>query len=312
MSAISSSDGAQSTYDEPVGATSDQAVYKRAERAFTEVSQWSGLWQTLLHFVAPNANNYYRSSGTRKQVNVYDNTPMYFANMFISQFISNIFPPRSRFARLTASHGMIHRYLRDNELPIDSVADFQDAQELLNIGCQKLTDQIYDLLLDSNFDVVLPKLILNYMVSCGAVHVSHDHYRGHGVSFQVPVLGSFAFDTDGFGNIYGIFYATKMSVANAHLQWDLVNIPPNIKENSNVQFIECMVKDKIRQSSGRMKNVWKYVVLMSGGSETGARAVTEPRYYDSCHWSIMRAESIRSEVWGRGRLVGRSCRTSCG
>lgn len=290
-----------------IGDTSGQTLYERSEKAFQEVVQWQGLWQTVLHFVAPNSNSFYRASGTRKQVNVYDNTPMYFANMFIAQFISNIFPPRSRFATLTPSHGMVRRYLEQNQISVDSESDFESAREILSIGCEKLSAQIYDLILDSNFDMVLPRLVLNYMISCGAAHVSHDHYRGHGISFQVPTLGTFAFDTDAFGNIYGVYYASAMSLQNAQLQWDLVNLPENVQPKTTVQLIECVVKDRIKTKNGRLKNVWKYVVLMSPGkgarNKGAANEVTVPVYFDSCPWSFMRAESVRSEVWGRGRLV---------
>jgi hypothetical protein len=77
------------------------AIYARVERAFAEMNFWQGLWQNILYRMVPNSNDYHRVSGTHKQINVYDNTAMYFTNR------------GRRFDRLSApvqeSAGWLHR-----------------------------------------------------------------------------------------------------------------------------------------------------------------------------------------------------------
>jgi hypothetical protein len=83
--------------DVMVGSTDGKSLHERSERAFNEVNQWNGMWQRIMQHISPESNNYYNASGTTKRTNIYDNTAIYYANMYISQFISNIFPPQTRW-----------------------------------------------------------------------------------------------------------------------------------------------------------------------------------------------------------------------
>lgn len=289
--------------DVSVSATDVHGLYTRAQRAFSTANQWQGFWLRILQLVAPEGNNYYTASGTTKKANVYDNAGTYYANLYISQFIANIFPPQSRWASLEPSHAMIHAYMRMHELDPGDDGLFASAKETLQLGCSKLTKQVFDLLIDSNFDNVLPQVILGYMISCGAWHVARDHYRGHGLSFFCPSLGSYSFDVDGYGNIYGVFYQTMMSLQNLSLQWEVKNIPTTLNNKSIVTVTECTVKE----TSGKHQGKWKYIVLLSPSmdnrNKSGATEITEPRYFDICPWTLLRAPTARSEVWGRGKLA---------
>jgi hypothetical protein len=284
--------------DVTVGATDGKSLHERSERAFNEVNQWNGMWQRIMQHISPESNNYYNASGTTKRTNIYDNTAIYYANMYISQFISNIFPPQTRWGGLVPSYGLLNSYLRRNGLsPTDGYA-VAGAREELQRGCDSLTRQIFDLIVDSNFDTVLPKVIASYMIAGSAMHVSRDVYRGHGLEFFVPELGSYAYDVDGFGNVYGVFYSTEMNMSNARLQWEFVNVPETLGPKSIVRLIECTVKEGPR---------WKYVVLLSPGKNTMSRGeslvVTEPRYFSINPWTLFRPGTARSEIWGRGRLA---------
>jgi hypothetical protein len=284
--------------DVSVGLTDVKSLYERAEKAFNEVNQWQGIWQRIMQHVSPESNNYYNASGTTKRTNIYDNTAIYYTNMYISQFISNIFPPQNRWASLVPSYGMVHAYMRRNGLNVGGDNIFENAREHLRMGCDLLSRQIFDLIIDSNFDGVLPKAVISYMIAGGALHVSPDVYRGHGVSFFVPPLGSYAYDVDGFGNVYGVFYATRMNLQNARLQWDLKDLPSTFNGKSVVNIVECTVKE------GAM---WKYVVLMSPGSSSGGAngvtLATAPKYFGVNPWTLIRPGTARSEIWGRGKLA---------
>jgi hypothetical protein len=176
--------------------------------------------------------------------------------------------------------------------------DPSGAREELQRGCDSLTRQIFDLILDSNFDSVLPKVIASYMIAGSAMHVSNDGYRGHGIEFSVPPLGSYVYDVDGFGNVYGIFYSTEMNMSNACLQWEFINVPETLGPKSMVRLIEYTVKEG---------PLWKYVVLLSPSknsiSSGESLVVTEPRYFSMNPWTLFRPGTARSEIWGCGRLA---------
>jgi hypothetical protein len=284
--------------DVMVGSTDGKSLHERSERAFNEVNQWNGMWQRIMQHISPESNNYYNASGTTKRTNIYDNTAIYYANMYISQFISNIFPPQTKWGALVPSCSLLNSYLRRNGLSPNDGYAVASAREDLQRGCDSLTRQIFDLILDSNFDTVLPKVIASYMIAGSAMHVSHDGYRGHGIEFFVPPLGSYGYDVDGFGNVYGVFYSTEMNMSNARLQWDLINVPETLGPKSTVRLIECTVKEG---------PLWKYVVLLSPSKNNVSRGesmvVTEPRYFSINPWTLFRPGTARSEIWGRGRLA---------
>jgi hypothetical protein len=175
---------------------------------------------------------------------------------------------------------MVH--MRRNGLNGGGDNIFENAREHLRMRCDLLSRQIFDPIIDSNFDGVLPKAVISSLIAGGALHVSPDVYRGHSVGFFVPPLGSYAYDVDGFGNVYGVFYATRMNLQNARLQWDLKDLPSTFNGKSVINIVECTVK------AGGM---WEDVVLMCPGSSSGgANGVTRPpapKYFGVNPWTLI-------------------------
>jgi hypothetical protein len=250
-----------------------------------------------MQFVAPELNNYYNAAGTTKRFTVYDNTAIYYTNSYVSQFIAAVFPPKSRWATFRPSTQMIWKFLKKIGQSTNNTESWEFAKDVLSRACEKLSKRIFDVIFDSNFDEIMPSLVKSFMISCGAANVQFDRYRGHGVSFFLAPLGSYAYDMDAFGNTYGIFYANDMTLANARLQWDLENVPKTINENNQIHIIECTV---------RIDDKWCYVVLMNPGgaqSSSGVAMVTKPRYMDFCPWAMMRSPLVPAELWARGILI---------
>lgn len=277
--------------------TTALGLYQRASAAFQEANKWQGVWMRLMTFVAPQLNNYYNASGTGKRPNCYDNSAMHYTNSYVAQFIANVFPPESKWASFRPSYAMIREFADQTGDNINDQESWNHIYDYLQRGCEKLTDRVFDVISDSNFDEVIPTVVRNFAISCGAMHVGRDTYRGHGVSFYVPPLGSFGFDADSLGNIYGIFYQSKMLLSNARLQWKLSNIPDNIKENQEVTITECTVKNGDK---------WTYYVLMGvGNGRKGAPVaiVAKPRDMDFCPWSLLKDRATTGELWPRGILM---------
>lgn len=277
--------------------TTALGLYQRASAAFQEVNKWQGVWMRLMTFVAPQLNNYYNASGTGKRPNCYDNSAMHYTNSYVAQFIANVFPPESKWASFRPSYAMIREFADQTGDNINDQESWNHIYDYLQRGCEKLTDRVFDVISDSNFDEVIPTVVRNFAISCGAMHVGRDTYRGHGVSFYVPPLGSFGFDADSLGNIYGIFYQSKMLLSNARLQWKLSNIPDNIKENQEITITECTVKNGDK---------WTYYVLMGvGNGQKGAPVaiVAKPRDMDFCPWSLLKDRATTGELWPRGILM---------
>ena len=271
-------------------------LYKRASSAFQEANKWQGVWMRLMTFVAPQLNNYYNASGTAKRPNCYDNSAMHYTNSYIAQFIANVFPPESKWASFSPSYAMIRAFAEQTGDNINDQESWSQIYDFLNRGCEKLTNRVFDVIHDSNFDEIIPSVVRNFAISCGALHISRDTYRGHGVSFYNPPLGSFSFDTDSTGNVYGIFYQSRMLLANARLQWKLVNVPPFAKEDQEVTITECTVKEG---------DSWVYYVLMMVGNDgrVPATIVNKPKKMDFCPWALLKDKANAGETFPRGILL---------
>lgn len=280
-----------------LGDVSAMSLYRRASAAFQEANKWQGVWLRLMTFIGPQLNNYYNASGTGKRPNCYDNSAMHYTNSYVAQFIANVFPPESKWASFRPSYAMIRDFADKNGDNVNDMESWNHIYDYLQRGCEKLTDRVFDVIADSNFDEVIPAVVRNFAISCGAMHVGKDTYRGHGVSFYAPPLGSFGFDADSLGNIYGIFYQTKMLLANARLQWKLINVPSHIQEDTEVAITECTVRNGDK---------WTYYVLLCAGKGRGndpVAIVTKPRDLDFCTWALLKDRANAGELWPRGILM---------
>jgi hypothetical protein len=255
------------------------------------------MWNKILSFVAPNYNAYWSAAGTtgKGKLEVYSNFAYYCSNSYSAQLLASGFPPKSRWCSFTPSASMVRKSLEYFERDTSDESIWEEEKASLARGLRKISDRAFDLIFDSNFDEIAPVWLKLFCLTDAFIRVAKDNYRGHGVSFFVPPLGSYAYDIDGFGNIWGIFYSSTTTVGNARLQWKLQGIPGNFSETSPVRLIECYVRE-----GGR----WKFVVLMTPGSDgEGAFIVTKPVYRDFCPWAILRGIAPNNEIWSRGILV---------
>lgn len=278
--------------------TGARELFNRSQAAMDEAMKWQALWQRVMNLVAPNNNNYWNSAGTKKRYNVYDNSAYYYANTYAAQFIASGFTPRTKWCSFTPSWQMVRTHMERNGDDLNSDKAWNSARNYLKRGLAKISDRCFDLIFDSNFDEITPSWVKNYEITDAFMRIDRDRYRGGGVTFFNAPLGSYGFEIDNFMNIWGVYYCTSMTVGNARLQWDLVNVPASVNEKTKVNLVECYVKEG---------NRWKFVVLMSPGSTTqngaGASIVTKPKYYQFCPWAILRGPSVPSEIWSRGILV---------
>jgi hypothetical protein len=275
----------------------ERSLCIRATAAFTEAEKWQGLWQRILNFISPNFNNYWNAAGTTGKIENYSSYAFSCSNSYAAQLVAAGFPPRSRWCSFVPSTHMILRFMELNDFPANDENFYASAKDTLTRGLKKISDRAFDLILDSNFDEICPAWIRQFSITDSFMRITKDYYRGHGISFFVPPLGSYAYDIDAFGNIWGVFYQTESTVANAKLQWDLNRIPPGLKDDCKINVIECYVREDMR---------WRYELLITPGRGSDGSTASfgaKTQYFNFLPWSVLKGISTPAEIWSRGIIT---------
>lgn len=238
--------------------------------------------QSAYEIAMPQRNLYSgTTAGDSRMSGVFTSLGMATVNNFVNNMQNSLTPPFTRWAQLAAGD-LVPEKERDN----------------LNEALQKLTEQVFTYLDNSNFTTASSEMYYDLAVGTGALLLNKGLYNAP-LNFQAIPTAQLALEEGVFGTIGGVFRKHKVPARLIEHQWPDAKIPPQLKKIIADKPNEEICLDEVTYLDNKTAT-WYYEILWFK-SEDMERLLTRKTTYNP--WVIIRWTKITGEVEGRGPLL---------
>lgn len=264
---------------------SKENLLKRAEEAWGVKQNWHSLYRDAYELALPQREMYSQyEQGSKKGEKVYDSTLQRATISLAGKLQANITPPFTRWSSLHPG-------------PFNPNREDIAVQEEL----EDVTETLFAIRQQSNFDMAVGEMYLDYVVGTGAMLVLPDRLPKRIKYITVPNF-HIALEDGPDNMIGGIYRRFEKPARTISTMW------PEAKQNSglseivsddpskNIQIEECTYYDY-------QDRVWRYCVILKNISNMNDSKVYYENQSRTCPWIIARWIKVAGEVFGRGPVL---------
>lgn len=259
-------------------------LYKRYAAAKGDWDNWRPLYDEAYAFAIPDRDPWPMdiTQGVRKNIQVYDITAVNSTRRLVSRLHSSLTPPGEQWFGLEAG---------------DAIKD-PSAKKQLNAYLQAFTEIIFEVLNDSNFDLVINELYQDLVIGTGAMMIMESSEKKRPIKFKAVALNVIYPEGDAydeintvwrdFNNIYGrdVERLWPKAQLTQSMRMRLENDPM-----AKFQLVEGVVFYPEEDD-------YRVVVMEQGTQEyiVDVRSKSSP-------WVVARWSKASNEVGGRGPVI---------
>jgi len=258
-----------------------QEVIKRFDKAFSNRHTFESHFQEVYRYFLPQRDLYtYRGDSTpgqRKNLQIFDSTPVRASYKFAGKVMQTLFPPFRRWVKLEAGSD-IDPTQRDK---IDEILE------------EEVTPVLFDYLDQSNLATEGHEACLDLVVSVGSMTVQ-DSGSSNILQFQAVPLYQLVLEEGPWGTIETVFRNRKLSVRNIRREWPRGQLGPTLERllrespDTQQEIIEANIYNPDDRSNS-------YLCVAKGEEH-----VIYEEELDQSPWINFRWSKVPGEVYGRG------------
>jgi hypothetical protein len=261
-----------------------QAIYKRYCNAKGDWDNWRSLYDEAYAFAIPDRDPWPEdiAPGTRKNIQVYDITAVNSARRLVSRLHSSLVPPGEQWFLLEAG---------------DDVRNPNEKKQL-NTYLQSFTDIIFQVLNDSNFDLVINEFFQDIIIGTGAMMILESNDKKSPVRFKSVGINTVYPEGDiydGIETVFRDFY--DIPGCDIQRMWPRAKITQQMQTRMDAdprclfQLIEGVIYDP-------QLHEYRITLMLQDTNEylMDYRVKSSP-------WVVARWSKCSNEVGGRGPVI---------
>lgn len=271
-----------------------EKVVARSKKAWDEKELWRATFRDAYIYAIPGRNLYLENSpGQLKNETLFDSTLVSAVQRSVNKYVSELFPPGEQFLNIVT--GKLWGAVAGGE------AERRKVQAMLD----DLTSACFGAIYSSNFDLSIPEVIYDFLISMGFMLVNPGNEYRMFECCAVP-LYQVAHERGAYGATSAIFRTFNVKARDVEPTWTKLGFKEpagfsKLVDDKPAENIECLEATYMDYKSGK----WMYEVLIKGkwdGKDNGyARVVENERDY--CPWVVISYSTLAGESYGRGPVL---------
>lgn len=272
-----------------MGKLTPEQIVKRADKADARKDQWRTIYEECYEFALPQRNLYDghyegKTPGQNKMARVFDATAVNSTQRFANRIQSALFPPYRAWCNLTPG----------NEVP-------DDRKEEISGALQIYSEQMFDVIRQSNFDLAMSEFLLDLAVGTAVMLV----LPGDGdapVTFTAVPQYLVCLEEGAHGSVDNVYRKLRLRADVIQRQWPDATLPPDLVKKAQeapeeeIDLLEATVWSDSMQT-------YCYHVIFSKSNKSKQSFELVYRTMAVSPWIVARYMKVSGEVYGRGVLV---------
>lgn len=256
-----------------------QEVIERFGKAEGKRNTWDSHWQDCYQLFLPQRDqfsNQGETPGQKKNLHVYDSTPVRASYKFASRVMLTLLPPFRRWVRLEAGSDVPPR-----------------ARPGINKLLEESTEILFDYIDQSNLATEGHEACLDLAISTGAMQIQ-DSNEPSILQFQAVPLKELYLEEGPWGSVETVFRPRKMQVRNIMREWPAADLPAEVAQayaknpDLELEIVEATIFRPITQT-------YTYAVVAKE-----KKALLFQDELEQSPWVVFRWSTLAGEIYGRG------------
>jgi hypothetical protein len=276
--------------DENIGSPTDYVgdILKRYQAAKSRKEMWSGHFEECYEYALPQRESFYEEQVAKKKNDkIFDETAVVGVQEFASRLQAGMVPTFARWADLRSG----------TEIP---------PSERLRIdqGLDQITDYIFEILQNSNFNQEVHESFMDLAVGTGALLVE-DGDANNPIRFKAVPLAHLVLETGPNDDVDSVFRTRWLKAEDIQNAYPKAIIPDTVLQKMNLaknpvkkcEVLEVVKRDWLKPN----EYIWKHCVILK---EHKALIFEQSLKGDGANpWIVFRWSKAAGEVYGRGPLL---------
>lgn len=261
-----------------------RALMKRYTDAKGNWDNWRCLYDEAYAYAIPDRDPWPQDTteGRKKNAYVYDITAVNSTRRLVSRLHASLVPPGQQWFGLEAG---------------DAITD-PETKKQLNAYLQQFTDIIFEVLNDSNFDLVINELLQDLCVGTGSMMILESKYKNCPIKFKSVAMDVIYPEADAYDNIETVWRDfNDIYGRDVKRLWPMAKITSTMEQRMSMDmqakfnFIEGVVYKPDEE-------LYQVIVLERDTNECILDTMTP-----SSPWVVARWSKASNEVGGRGPII---------
>lgn len=260
-----------------------QKLLQRYEKSKDQKYLFRNLYEDCYRLAIPDRNLYnHTSPGQKKTGGIYDSTGVIAVNKYVNRMTASLTPPFKRWVDLSAG-------------PIFDNKELKQFKNAVNDNLQILTETAFQILNNSNFNVVISEYYYDLCVGTAVLVVQPGVDEEFPLNFSCVPIEQVSIEAGVYSSVGAVYRCFKMEGILIKETWPDARLPSELEQNiknsplKEVELIEC--------NYGRNRKYYYDVILQN----TKERIVE--RQSATNRWIVTRIGLVPGEVYGRGPLI---------
>ena len=276
--------------DENIGSPTDYVgdILKRYQAAKARKEMWSGHFEECYEYALPQRESFYEEQVAKKKNDkIFDETAVVGVQEFASRLQAGMVPTFARWADLRSG----------TEIP---------PSERLRVdqGLDQITDYIFEILQNSNFNQEVHESFMDLAVGTGALLVE-DGDANNPIRFKAVPLAHLVLETGPNDDVDSVFRTRWLKAEDIQNAYPKAIIPDTVLQKMNLaknpvkkcEVLEVVKRDWLKPN----EYIWKHCVILK---EHKALIFEQSLKGDGANpWIVFRWSKAAGEVYGRGPLL---------
>lgn len=263
-----------------------EAIKRRYKKARSKADLWIALLEACYHYTVPSRNLFYWTSqyqGAQKNARVWDSTSIAAVENFVAKIQGGLCPPDQRWFLFEAGP----------DIP-------EDQREEINKRLQKISDDVYYYLRNSNFDLIVNEALYDLAIGTGCMLCNPGRTKDEPLEFYSVPLARVAIEETASNKLETFFrWWDEIRIADIQVMWPKAKLPIEVKmlfdEDYNAT-LKSLTEATLYYPENPPHRRYKYCVFYDN-------AYFLEEWMESSPWISFRWSKVSNEIYGRGPVI---------
>lgn len=263
-----------------------ELINRRFKKAKSKADLWIALLEACYHYTVPQRNMFYWTSqyqGSQKNAKVYDSTSIAAVDNFVSKMQGGLCPPDQRWFLLEAGPFVP-----------------EDQREEVNKRLQKISDDVYYYLRNSNFDLIVNEALYDLAIGTACMLCNPGRTKDEPLEFFSVPLARVAIEETASNHLETFFrWWDEIRISDIKILWPNAELTKELKQMLQEDYnatLKSLKEGTIYYPNNPPHKRYKYCVFYDG-------AYLLEEWMESSPWICFRWSKISNEIYGRGPVI---------